>query len=44
MKEFETVEVVHVPRKHNARADILSKLVSRWFSEIKLLINVDSQI
>lgn len=28
MKEFEDVEVVHVPREHNARAYILSKLSS----------------
>ena len=28
MKELETVEVTHVPRKHNTRADILSKLAS----------------
>jgi hypothetical protein len=28
MKEFETVEVTHVPREQNTRADILSKLVS----------------
>jgi len=28
MKEFETVEVTHAPRKQNTRADILSKLAS----------------
>jgi len=28
MKEFEAVEVTHVPREHNTRADILSKLAS----------------
>jgi hypothetical protein len=28
MKEFETVEVTHVPREQNTRADILSKLAS----------------
>jgi len=28
MKEFESVEVIHVPCEHNTRADILSKLVS----------------
>jgi len=28
MKEFETIEVIHVPREHNTRADILSKLAS----------------
>jgi len=28
MKEFETVEVTHVPREHNTRVDILSKLAS----------------
>jgi ribonuclease HI len=28
MKEFETVEVTHVPRAQNTRADILSKLAS----------------
>ena len=30
MKEFEAVEVTHVPRKQNTRADILSKLASTW--------------
>jgi len=30
MKEFETVEVNHVPREQNTRADILSKLASTW--------------
>jgi ribonuclease HI len=29
MKEFETVEVTHVPREQNTRADILSKLAIR---------------
>jgi len=28
IKEFETVEVTHVPREQNTRADILSKLAS----------------
>jgi len=28
MKEFEAVEVTHVPREQNTRADILSKLAS----------------
>jgi hypothetical protein len=28
MKEFEVVEVTHVPREQNTRADILSKLAS----------------
>jgi hypothetical protein len=28
MKEFETIEVTHVPREQNTRADILSKLAS----------------
>jgi len=28
MKEFETVEVTHVPREQNTRTDILSKLAS----------------
>jgi len=28
MKEFETVEVTHIPREQNTRADILSKLTS----------------
>ena len=28
MKEFETVEVTHVPREQNTRADILSKLAT----------------
>lgn len=28
MKEFESVEILHVPREHNARAYILSRLVS----------------
>jgi len=39
MKEFETVEVTHVPRKQNTRADILSKLVStRTANENKTVI------
>ena len=29
MKEFETVEVTHIPREQNTWADILSKLASR---------------
>jgi len=28
MKEFETVEVTHVPREQNTRADILSNIAS----------------
>jgi len=28
MKEFETVEVTHVPHEQNTQADILSKLAS----------------
>jgi ribonuclease HI len=28
MKEFDFVDIVHVPREQNARADILSKLAS----------------
>jgi len=30
MKEFNSVDIVHVPREQNARADILSKLASTW--------------
>ena len=28
MREFETIEVTHVPREHNTSANILSKLAS----------------
>jgi len=39
MKEFETVEVTHVPCEQNTRADILSKLAStRTANENKTVI------
>jgi hypothetical protein len=39
MKEFENVEVTHVPREQNTRADILSKLANtRTTSENKTVI------
>ena len=39
MREFETIEVTHVPREQNTRADILSKLAStRTANENKTLI------
>jgi len=38
MKEFETVEVTHVPREQNTRVDILSKLASTWTANGKTTV------